>query len=201
MRILKKAAAMNVSHFIVTADHGFLYQHEELTESDFLPMPTSPGALQCQRRFIVAPAIPEDPSFRRFTAAELGLSGSVEIAIPKSLQRLRLQGSGSRYVHGGASLQEIGIPVLEVKKERASDIGRVEVDIVRTGQQITTDQVMSAHAQDRQRGGLQDRLDAEAVGFCRSQPSLEPQAADALPQMRKAAICLHSIVKTATLYP
>lgn len=152
VRILKKAAAMNVSHFIVTADHGFLYQHEELAESDFLAMPALPGALQCQRRFIVAPAIPEDSNFRRFTAAELGLSGSLGIAIPKGIQRLRLQGSGSRYVHGGASLQEIVIPVLEVKKERASDIGRVEVDIVRSGQQITTGQVTITFLQSEPTG-------------------------------------------------
>ena len=141
VRLLKKGAAMNVSHFIVTADHGFLYQHEPVAESDFLAIPEPPGTLQYQRRFIIAPMIPDDSRLRRFTAAELGLGGNLRFAIPKGIQRLRLQGSGSRYVHGGASLQEIVVPVLEVKKERASDIGRVEVDIVRSGQQITTGQV------------------------------------------------------------
>jgi uncharacterized protein (TIGR02687 family) len=141
VRLLKKAAAMNVSHFIVTADHGFLYQHEPVAESDFLAIPEPPGTLQYQRRFIVAPAIPDDPRLRRFTSNELRLGGSLAIAIPKGIQRLRLQGSGSRYVHGGASLQEVVLPVLDVKKERASDIGRVDLDIVRSGQQITTGQV------------------------------------------------------------
>lgn len=141
LRLLKKGAAMNVSHFIVTADHGFLYQHEPVADSDFLTVSEPPGMLQYQRRFIIAPTVPDDARWRRFTAAELGLGGSLEVALPKGLQRLRLQGSGSRYVHGGASLQEIVLPVIEVKKERASDIGRVEVDIVRSGQQITTGQV------------------------------------------------------------
>ncbi len=141
VRLLKKAAAMNVSHFIVTADHGFLYQHEPVAESDFLAIAEPPRALQYQRRFIVGPEIPDDPSLRLFSASELGLGGNLKIAIPKGIQRLRLKGSGSRFVHGGASLQEIVLPVLEVKKERVSDIGRVDVDIVRSGQQITTGQV------------------------------------------------------------
>jgi hypothetical protein len=89
---------------------------------------------------------------RRFTADELRLGGNLDIAIPKGIQRLRLQGSGSRYVHGGASLQEIVIPVLEVKKERASDIGRVEVDIVRSSQQITTGQVTITFLQSEPTG-------------------------------------------------
>jgi len=80
------------------------------------------------------------------------LGGNLQVAIPKGIQRLRLQGSGSRYVHGGASLQEIVVPMLEVKKERASDIGRVEVDIVRSGQQITTGQVTITFLQSEPAG-------------------------------------------------
>ena len=152
IRILKKAAAMNVSHFFVTADHGFIYQHEPLAESDFLAVSQPAGTLKFDRRFIVAPVIPDDPRFKRFTTAQLGLAGNLQIAFPKGIQRLRLQGSGSRYVHGGASLQEIVLPVIEVKKVRASDIGRVEVDIVRSGQQITTGQVTITFLQNEPAG-------------------------------------------------
>jgi hypothetical protein len=48
----------------------------------------------------------------------------VEVQIPKSINRLRLKGSGSRFVHGGASLQEVVIPVLKINKKRQSDVGR-----------------------------------------------------------------------------
>lgn len=141
IKLLKKAAAMNVSHFVITADHGFLYQNETLDESDFLAIPQPAGALQYQRRFIVAPTLPDDARLKRFSASQLGLGGNLQFAFPKGIQRLRLQGSGSRYVHGGTALQEIVVPVIEVKKFRADDIIRVEVDILRSGQQITTGQV------------------------------------------------------------
>jgi uncharacterized protein (TIGR02687 family) len=141
VRLLKKGAAMNISHFIVTADHGFLYQHEPLVESDFLAIAEPYGAVQYQRRCIAAPSVPNEPGLKIFTALQLGLGGDLQFGFPKGVQRLRLQGAGSRYVHGGASLQEVVLPLLEVKKERASDIGKVDVDIMRTGQQITTGQV------------------------------------------------------------
>lgn len=152
VKLLKKGAAMNVSHFVVTADHGFLYQHTPVAESDFLALAEPAGTLKYDRRFIVAPAIPEDARLKRFTAAQLGLDGSLEFAFPKGIQRLRLQGSGSRYVHGGASLQEVVVPAIEVKKERTSDVGRVEVDILRSGQQITTGQVAITFLQSEPAG-------------------------------------------------
>lgn len=141
VKLLKKAAAMNVSHFIITADHGFLFQNDALDESDFLAVPQPDGALQFQRRFIVAPAIVEDARLKQFSSSQIGLAGSLQFAFPKGVQRLRLQGSGSRYVHGGTALQEIVVPVIEVKKLRSDDVARVEVDILRSGQQITTGQV------------------------------------------------------------
>jgi len=141
VRLLKKGAAMNLSHFIVTADHGFLYQHEPVAESDFLKIAESSYAVQIQRRYVVASNIPNDARLKIFSAQQLGLGGEQQFGFPKGIQRIRLQGAGSRYVHGGASLQEIVVPLLEVKKERASDIGKVDVDIVRAGQQITTGQV------------------------------------------------------------
>ena len=50
---------------------------------------------------------------------------------PKSINRLRLQGSASRFVHGGATLQELVIPVIKINKKRQSDLSVVEVDILR----------------------------------------------------------------------
>ena len=48
------------------------------------------------------------------------------------------QGAGSRFVHGGASLQEIVIPVIEISKKRKSDIEFVDVDIISGSSNITS---------------------------------------------------------------
>jgi len=141
IRILKKGAAVNANHFLVTADHGFLYQHEPVAESDFLEIPAPEGALRFDRRFFVAPRIAPNPRLKIFSNAQLGLQGDGFVGFPKGIQRLRQKGSGSRYVHGGTSLQEVVVPVLKIRKDRVSDTAPVEIDIIRGGQQITTGQV------------------------------------------------------------
>ena len=71
-----------------------------------------------------------DPAFATFQADQLGLDSELEVQIPKSIHRLRLAGSGSRFVHGGATLQEIVVPVLSVNKKRRSDVRPVNVKIL-----------------------------------------------------------------------
>ena len=79
---------------------------------------------------------------KRFAAAQLGLSGEMDVLIPNSVNRLRRQGSGARFVHGGATLQEIVIPVLRVGKRREADLADVEVQIIVSGRsQITSGQI------------------------------------------------------------
>ena len=73
----------------------------------------------------------ETASFKRFAAADVGLEGDLEVLIPKSINRLRVKGAGSRFVHGGAALQEVVVPVLQINKKRQSDITSVTVDIIR----------------------------------------------------------------------
>ena len=85
-----------------------------------------------------AKGLKEVSSLRKFQSAELGLVGDVEVQIPKSINRLRLKGSGSRFVHGGASLQEVVIPIIKINKKRQSDISAVEVDILRGASSVIT---------------------------------------------------------------
>jgi uncharacterized protein (TIGR02687 family) len=132
LKIVKKLVAANANNLIVTADHGFIYQNRALDESDFAgEEATGDTVLLRDRRFVVGMGLNENTSLKKFTAAQLGLEGDLEFQIPKSINRLRLKGSGSRYVHGGASLQEVVIPVLEINKKRQSDVSAVEVVILK----------------------------------------------------------------------
>jgi uncharacterized protein (TIGR02687 family) len=137
--LIKKLGSANATNLLVTADHGFIYQTQPLEQSDFLGAePEGAQLLYKDRRFVLGKGLKTSPSLRKFTSEQVGLAGTIEIQIPKSINRLRLQGSGSRYVHGGASLQEIVIPVLKVKKKRQSDVNEVEVDIIRGSSSIIT---------------------------------------------------------------
>ena len=138
MKLIKKLANANVNNILITADHGFIYQNRPLEDSDFLTPQVSGDILYHDRRFQLGTELGCDESMKMFTAEELGLVGELGAVIPKGIQRLRLSGSGSRFVHGGATLQEVIVPVISINKKRQSDVELVEVDILSSGSDLIT---------------------------------------------------------------
>ncbi len=106
--------SMNGSNIIITADHGFLYSHEPLKEGEKIDTSLVSGnILETGRRYILADAqsssdillsIPMD----KYAVNLTGYS-------PYECIRIRKQGGGSHFVHGGASLQECCVPVILFK--------------------------------------------------------------------------------------
>lgn len=139
IRLIKKLAGANVNNILVTADHGFIYQNRPIEESDYSAAdPKGDAILFRDRRFILGRGLKDAPGLRRFTPEQLGLAGEIEALIPASINRLRLRGSGSRYVHGGASLQETVIPLIRINKKRKSDVSTVDVEILRGSSTVIT---------------------------------------------------------------
>jgi len=139
IRLIKKLTGANVSNLLVTSDHGFLYQNRAIAESDFSGVDAEGEVILFRdRRFVLGKGLKDVAGLRTFVPAELALAGNIEVQIPKSINRLRLQGSGSRFVHGGATLQEVVLPVLRINKKRQSDVTAVEVDILRGSSSVIT---------------------------------------------------------------
>jgi uncharacterized protein (TIGR02687 family) len=139
LRLVKKLTAANASNILITADHGFIYQHRPIEDSDFAATDAEGAEIRYRdRRFVIGRGLKPSIGLRHFTPQALGLMGDLEVQLPKSINRLRLKGSGSRFVHGGASLQEVVIPVLKVNKKRQSDVSNVEVDILRGSNSVIT---------------------------------------------------------------
>ncbi|MBW7886452.1 MAG: BREX-1 system phosphatase PglZ type A [Caldilineaceae bacterium] len=149
VKIVKKLTNANANNLIVTADHGFIYQQRTLDESDFASQEPSGARITVKnRRFVLGTGLSPTSSFKHFRAADVGLAGETEILLPKSINRLRVKGAGSRYVHGGAALQEVVVPVVSINKKRQSDLSNVEVDILRGSSSIiSTGQVSVAFYQ------------------------------------------------------
>ena len=143
VRLVKRLASANANNIVVTADHGFIYQDRKLDDSEFLSEEPAGTDIEARnRRFVVGHGLQASSGFKYFTAAQLGLTGSHEFLFPKSIKRLRVQGSGSRYVHGGAALQEVVVPVLQINKRRQSDVSKVAVEFIGGGNStITTGQL------------------------------------------------------------
>lgn len=141
--LVKKAANANATNIFVTADHGFLFQDEELPDQFFLSTkPQGDDILVTNRRFVLGHGLKVDAAFTTFQPEQLDLDDDIEVQIPKSIHRLRLAGGGSRFVHGGASLQEVVVPVLAINKKRKSDTRLVNVKALHDTDKITTGQLV-----------------------------------------------------------
>lgn len=138
MDVLKKIANMNGNNMFITADHGFIYQNNELDDSDFTIGSYTGDIWKESRRFVIGRNLEGGVSTKHFNSEQLNLTGDAEFLLPKSINRIRIKGSGSRYVHGGATLQEIIVPLLKVTKTRQDTTKQVEVDIIKSTDKITT---------------------------------------------------------------
>ena len=145
LALIKKLAGPNhVKNFFITSDHGFLYQDLPVADSDFLSCPDSEKAAEFRsRRFLMGKDLPESESLMSFDCQRLGLGGQTRVQIPRSVSRLRLNGSGSRYTHGGAALQEIVIPLLQVQYKPVDNTELVTVQLLHEGSnRMTTSQLV-----------------------------------------------------------
>ncbi len=138
VELVKKIANMNGTNMLITADHGFIYQNNRLDDSDYSVAEFKGEIWKESRRFVIGKNLQGDKGTVHFTSEQLGLQGEAEVLIPKSINRFRLKGSGARYVHGGASLQEITIPVIKITKKRQDTTRPVEIDIIKSTDKITT---------------------------------------------------------------
>jgi uncharacterized protein (TIGR02687 family) len=136
--ILRKISSLKGSQAVITADHGFLFQQEPVDPNDRATFPPAKSISFKNRRFALGQDIQLSPGQKVFTASELGLNGSWEAVFPLGLNRYPLSGSGSRFVHGGTSLQEIVVPVIRLKKERKDKSRPVEAELLRVPSKITT---------------------------------------------------------------
>ena len=135
--ILRKIASLKGSQAVIAADHGFLFQQEPVDANDRSEFPTAKELTFKNRRFALGSGIKTSAGQKVFSAGELGLAGNWEAVFPLGLDRFPRSGSGSRFVHGGTSLQEVVVPVIRLKRER-KDVSRVvEAELLRVPAKIT----------------------------------------------------------------
>lgn len=128
----------NGSNILITSDHGYLFQNEQLDESDFTDFKVMGNTIQDTRRFVIGANLQEGVAVNTWNGEDVGLKGGVQVQTAKGMNRIRKQGSGSRFVHGGSMLQEIVVPVLHVNIQKKSDVSQVNVDILNKRSRLTT---------------------------------------------------------------
>lgn len=106
--------SMNGSNIVITADHGFLYTHEPLAESEKVNTSLVCGNIfETGRRYMLAGG---QSSSAILMAVPMGRYSENRIGYtPYESVRIQKQGGGRNFVHGGVSLQECCVPVITFK--------------------------------------------------------------------------------------
>jgi uncharacterized protein (TIGR02687 family) len=112
------AVGANTIHFIVTADHGFIYKRDKVAESDKIGGVNDKQAF-VNRRFIVAPDAVSGDGIESMSMGQiLRNEDSKIVSYPVSSNVFKVAGGSQNYVHGGSSPQEMLLPVLDIRMEK-----------------------------------------------------------------------------------
>lgn len=116
--IKKIHSSFNVSKIFITADHGFLYNANELPEAMYEALPDNKNAVWNHNRFSILKKEIKTDSYIFDLSKAANVKTDFKITIPKAINRYKRQGHGVHYVHGGASLQEMIVPLIESSRKR-----------------------------------------------------------------------------------
>jgi hypothetical protein len=123
--------SLNVRRVLVTADHGFLYTDKGLEEALLERVPVEQPLEQKNRFFLTEQQVDLKPLGYSFPfEATTGIAAPVFVNIPASVNRYRIAGAGHRFAHGGGSLQELVVPVLESTRKREEAVERVGLTVL-----------------------------------------------------------------------
>lgn len=118
LRLVKKICnSLNGTYVTITADHGFLYQRKPIEEPDKISLPQASYVITTGRRAALCHSPDDEPGLLTFQIPYCS-DGKVAV-VPRGSLRFSIKGAGSQYVHGGASLQEICVPVITYHHQRA----------------------------------------------------------------------------------
>jgi uncharacterized protein (TIGR02687 family) len=129
--------SLNGSQVFVTSDHGFLYQDIPPSHADKSGLDLKPsGTLKAKKRYLLGTNLGDGPKvWHGETSKTASAEGGMEFWVPKGNNRFHFAG-GSRYIHGGAMLQEIVVPLISIKEvggEKAEKRSTRKVDIALLG--------------------------------------------------------------------
>lgn len=130
---------ITAKHFIITSDHGFIYKHDKIQEYDKIEGLGSKGSYAA-KRFILSQEQIEEDGVRNYNLSDfIGGNRAGVIAVPAGANIFKTSGGGQNYVHGGASPQEMLIPVVDIRTVKGhQETKTVEISLISTTTKVTS---------------------------------------------------------------
>lgn len=155
---------VSIYRFIVTADHGFLYRRSVMSEAEKIENPSQNEQDRVERRFIISDEEYDVVGTKTFSLGEsLSNDDSRKICVPITSSIFKKAGGGQNYVHGGSSVQEMLVPVLEITAAKGSSAKEpVAIELMTSNRRITG---LSTTLEFYQKNAVNDIFDAASFGL------------------------------------
>ena len=134
-KLIKKLTSyISAPKFFITADHGFLYKRDKLHEFDKVSYDREICAYS-NKRFLLTTQKVNEPGMKSRLMAYMN---KLYVTTPIGADIFKVAGGGQNYVHGGSSLQEMLIPVIELTTNtRAVAYDYVDVILTSVNRKVT----------------------------------------------------------------
>lgn len=130
--------AINIKHLYITADHGYIYRDEKPKDIDTIEM-SAMDMDHKSARYLITNRDINLPGVRRQPLAKiLNNTDTRFVYYPMTANVFRASG-GYNYVHGGSSLQEMLVPMLELKtSSNRSEATLATLEVVSVNRRLTS---------------------------------------------------------------
>ena len=134
-KLIKKLTSyISAPKFFIIADHGFLYKRDKLQEFDKVSYDRE-ICTYSNKRFLLTTQKVNEPGMKSRMMAYMN---QLYVTTPIGADIFKVAGGGQNYVHGGSSLQEMLIPVIELTTNtRAVAYDYVDVILTTVNRKVT----------------------------------------------------------------
>ncbi len=136
--------SLNAGQVLVTADHGFIYQDKASDHTDKSVLDVKPEqAIKSKKRYILGRKLGDSAKvWHGNTRVTAGTEDDMEFWLPRGSNRFHFTG-GSRFIHGGAMLQEVVVPLITVTAltgvaKAKSEVRKVGVSLIGSHRKVVT---------------------------------------------------------------
>ena len=130
-------ASYNISNVILTSDHGFILNDIEFKEKD--KHPVKEDHIEKKTRYYLTRRNDDADGATKFKLTEVSAMNdyTMWVAVPSGTNRFSAPG-GYSFAHGGASLQELLIPVIYSNRKKTKGKEKVGVSILEANLRMTS---------------------------------------------------------------
>lgn len=129
-------SSFHVAKVFITSDHGFLYNDFDIAEADKNEMEGGDMVESDARHYITKEYQKVSLGYKIPLFKVSRYQEPYYVVIPDSINRFKKAGSRYRFTHGGGSLQELVVPVIECQRKEERIHRKVEFLLGTTGKDL-----------------------------------------------------------------